>query len=211
MCDQIKSKLTSLRDVPNRIECPLIYHLDVGAMYPNIILTNRLQVRQTPASGLRSSRLTPNCCLPIAPQPSAMVDEATCAACDFNKPGANCQRKMAWQWRGEFSECQPGVGGVVSRVWALFSFMDSRPACPSLPPVPASRSEYHRIQHQLESEKFPALTAEGPTRAFHELSREEQAKYEKRRLAGEQPGGRSVTNPSSPARGTSWGCVGAAA
>lgn len=34
----------SLKEVPNRIECPLIYHLDVGAMYPNIILTNRLQV-----------------------------------------------------------------------------------------------------------------------------------------------------------------------
>uniref|UniRef100_A0A8C5Y0F9 DNA polymerase epsilon catalytic subunit n=1 Tax=Microcebus murinus TaxID=30608 RepID=A0A8C5Y0F9_MICMU len=126
VCDQIKAKLTSLKDVPNRIECPLIYHLDVGAMYPNIILTNRLQ-------------------------PSAMVDEATCAACDFNKPGANCQRKMAWQWRGEF--------------------------------MPASRSEYHRIQHQLESEKFPPLFPEGPARAFHELSREEQAKYEKKRLA----------------------------
>uniref|UniRef100_A0A8C8ZMW8 DNA polymerase epsilon catalytic subunit n=1 Tax=Prolemur simus TaxID=1328070 RepID=A0A8C8ZMW8_PROSS len=126
VCDQIKTKLTSLKDVPNRIECPLIYHLDVGAMYPNIILTNRLQ-------------------------PSAMVDEATCAACDFNKPGANCQRRMAWQWRGEF--------------------------------MPASRSEYHRIQHQLESEKFPPLFPEGPARAFHELSREEQAKYEKKRLA----------------------------
>uniref|UniRef100_A0A2K6NW00 DNA polymerase epsilon catalytic subunit n=1 Tax=Rhinopithecus roxellana TaxID=61622 RepID=A0A2K6NW00_RHIRO len=126
VCDEIKSKLASLKDLPSRIECPLIYHLDVGAMYPNIILTNRLQ-------------------------PSAMVDEATCAACDFNKPGANCQRKMAWQWRGEF--------------------------------MPASRSEYHRIQHQLESEKFPALFPEGPARAFHELSREEQAKYEKRRLA----------------------------
>ncbi|NP_035262.2 DNA polymerase epsilon catalytic subunit A [Mus musculus] len=126
VCEQIKTKLTSLKDVPNRIECPLIYHLDVGAMYPNIILTNRLQ-------------------------PSAIVDEATCAACDFNKPGASCQRKMAWQWRGEF--------------------------------MPASRSEYHRIQHQLESEKFPPLFPEGPARAFHELSREEQAKYEKRRLA----------------------------
>lgn len=54
-------------------------------------------------------------------------------------------------------------------------------------PVPASRSEYHRIQHQLESEKFPPLFPEGPVRAFHELSREEQAKYEKRRLAGEHP------------------------
>uniref|UniRef100_F6ZFB6 DNA polymerase epsilon catalytic subunit n=1 Tax=Ornithorhynchus anatinus TaxID=9258 RepID=F6ZFB6_ORNAN len=126
VCDEIKTKLTSLKEVPNRIECPLIYHLDVGAMYPNIILTNRLQ-------------------------PSAMVDEATCAACDFNKPGANCQRKMAWQWRGEF--------------------------------MPASRSEYHRIQQQLESEKFPPLFPDRPARAFHELSREEQAKYEKKRLA----------------------------
>lgn len=45
VCDEIKAKLTSLKEVPNRIECPLIYHLDVGAMYPNIILTNRLQVQ----------------------------------------------------------------------------------------------------------------------------------------------------------------------
>ncbi|XP_075685545.1 DNA polymerase epsilon catalytic subunit A [Rhinoderma darwinii] len=126
VCDEIKRKLNSLKEVPNRIECPLIYHLDVGAMYPNIILTNRLQ-------------------------PSAMVDEVTCAACDFNKPGATCQRKMTWQWRGEL--------------------------------MPASRSEYHRIQQQLESEKFPSLFPGQRPRAFHELTREEQAKYEKKRLA----------------------------
>lgn len=41
ICEQIKEKLRNLRDTPNRIENPLIYHLDVGAMYPNIILTNR--------------------------------------------------------------------------------------------------------------------------------------------------------------------------
>jgi DNA polymerase epsilon subunit 1 len=34
-----------LRDSPLREESPIIYHLDVGAMYPNIILTNRLQVK----------------------------------------------------------------------------------------------------------------------------------------------------------------------
>lgn len=42
--DQIRAQLESLRDVPNREECPLIYHLDVAAMYPNIILTNRCTV-----------------------------------------------------------------------------------------------------------------------------------------------------------------------
>lgn len=56
----------------------------------------------------------------------------------------------------------------------------------SVPAVPASRSEFHRIQQQLESEKFPPYLPNGPPRAFHSLNREEQAKHEKKRLAGEQ-------------------------
>lgn len=59
---EIKNALQELYDAPNRLEQPVIFHLDVGAMYPNIILTNRLQ-------------------------PSSMVNETDCAACDFNKPG----------------------------------------------------------------------------------------------------------------------------
>jgi DNA polymerase epsilon subunit 1 len=38
---EIVCSLEMLRDCPNREELPAIYHLDVGAMYPNIILTNR--------------------------------------------------------------------------------------------------------------------------------------------------------------------------
>ena len=125
VCDEIKEKLCELRDTPARLENPIIYHLDVGAMYPNIILTNRLQ-------------------------PSAMVDEADCAACDFNKPGATCQRRMPWMWRGEI--------------------------------IPASRSEFQRIQQQLETEKFPPQYPGGQQRAFHELSKEERANTEKKRL-----------------------------
>eukprot|EP00043_Microstomoeca_roanoka_P015073 m.150253 g.150253 ORF g.150253 m.150253 type:complete len:2376 (-) comp16169_c0_seq1:102-7229(-) len=75
---EIQKRLEDLRDNPYRQEVPLIYHLDVAAMYPNIILTNRLQ-------------------------PPAMVDETMCAACAFNKPESNCQRKMQWKWRGEIS------------------------------------------------------------------------------------------------------------
>ena len=67
-----------LRDRPKRVEKPYIYHLDVGAMYPNIILTNRLQ-------------------------PSAIVDNATCAACDFNQAKNDCKRRMDWVWRGDYN------------------------------------------------------------------------------------------------------------
>ena len=72
----IVAKLEALRDNPNQSATPLIYHLDVAAMYPNIILTNRLQ-------------------------PPAMVTEDVCAACDYNRPGKTCLREMEWLWRGE--------------------------------------------------------------------------------------------------------------
>eukprot|EP00906_Rhabdomonas_costata_P026496 RCo037721 len=75
--DQIVAKLSALRDTPRRLEKPLIYHLDVGAMYPNIILTNRLQ-------------------------PPSMVTEEDCAACAHNRPENRCRRVMDWVWRGEF-------------------------------------------------------------------------------------------------------------
>ncbi|MCD7471233.1 DNA polymerase epsilon catalytic subunit A [Datura stramonium] len=72
----IMEKLMKLQDNPLREECPLIYHLDVAAMYPNIILTNRLQ-------------------------PPSIVSDEICTACDFNRPGKNCLRKLEWVWRGE--------------------------------------------------------------------------------------------------------------
>jgi DNA polymerase epsilon subunit 1 len=73
----IEARLIQLRDTPNRSENPLIYHLDVASMYPNIMTTNRLQ-------------------------PDSMISEADCAACDFNHKGKTCDRRLPWAWRGEF-------------------------------------------------------------------------------------------------------------
>ncbi|KAK4556442.1 DNA polymerase epsilon catalytic subunit [Recurvomyces mirabilis] len=74
---QIAERLVQLKTTPNRHEKPSIYHLDVASMYPNIMTTNRLQ-------------------------PDSMIDESVCAACDFNRPGKTCDRRMPWSWRGEF-------------------------------------------------------------------------------------------------------------
>lgn len=73
----IRRALEELRDNPLRTDKPLIYHLDVAAMYPNIMLSNRLQ-------------------------PDSVVTEAMCAVCDFNRPGKTCDRRMTWAWRGEY-------------------------------------------------------------------------------------------------------------
>lgn len=74
---QITEKLISLKEAPSRTETPLIYHVDVASMYPNIMTTNRLQ-------------------------PDSMVSERDCAMCDFNRPGKDCDRRLPWAWRGEF-------------------------------------------------------------------------------------------------------------
>lgn len=75
--EQIASRLRNLKETPDRNERPLIYHLDVASMYPNIMTTNRLQ-------------------------PDSMIQESDCAACDFNRPGKNCDRRLPWAWRGEY-------------------------------------------------------------------------------------------------------------
>lgn len=62
---------------------PLIYHLDVGAMYPNIILSNRLQ-------------------------PTAIVNETICSACLYNNPENRCKRVLSWEWRGELYPLKKG-------------------------------------------------------------------------------------------------------
>ena len=50
--------------------------------------------------------------------------------------------------------------------------------------VPASRSEYHHIKHQLEAENIPGESPGDPPRSFHSLPPVEQARLEKKRLAG---------------------------
>lgn len=74
---QIVEQLMQLKSAPKTSQKPSIYHLDVASMYPNIMTTNRLQ-------------------------PDSMIQESDCAACDFNRPGKTCDRRMPWSWRGEF-------------------------------------------------------------------------------------------------------------
>ncbi|KAL8708023.1 MAG: hypothetical protein Q9220_007019 [cf. Caloplaca sp. 1 TL-2023] len=85
---QIAEKLMDLKNIPNRSEKPSIYHLDVASMYPNIMTTNRLQ-------------------------PDSMIEESDCAACDFNRPGKKCDRRMPWSWRGEFLPAQKNEYNMV--------------------------------------------------------------------------------------------------
>ncbi|EYC25275.1 hypothetical protein Y032_0012g1799 [Ancylostoma ceylanicum] len=82
-CAEVQETFDSLLAIPARMENPRIYHLDVGAMYPNIILTNRLQ-------------------------PCAMVNEEICMACTYNRPDAKCKRVMNWEWRGELTPATRG-------------------------------------------------------------------------------------------------------
>lgn len=103
--NEIKAKLEDLRDNPTRKEQPLIYHVDVASMYPNIMTSNRLQ-------------------------PDSMKSEEDCAACDFNRPGKNCDRRLPWAWRGEYFPAQQNEYGMVKRTLQNETFPGARPWLP---------------------------------------------------------------------------------
>ncbi|KAI5855289.1 DNA polymerase epsilon catalytic subunit A [Tricharina praecox] len=88
--EQIEAKLLELKVLPQRNERPSIYHLDVASMYPNIMTTNRLQ-------------------------PDSMIEEADCAACDFNRPGKTCDRRLPWAWRGEYLPAKRDEYNMIKR------------------------------------------------------------------------------------------------
>ncbi|KAK3818962.1 MAG: DNA polymerase epsilon catalytic subunit A [Benniella sp.] len=98
----ITAPLMDLRDRPNRMENPNVYHLDVAAMYPNIILTNRLQ-------------------------PDSIIDESACAACDFNKVGKDCDRRMTWSWRGEYFPAKKSEYNMIKNQLESERFPGKRP------------------------------------------------------------------------------------
>lgn len=98
---QISEKLLDLKNNPSRHEVPSIYHLDVASMYPNIMITNRLQ-------------------------PDSMIDESDCAACDFNRPGKTCDRRMPWAWRGEFLPAKRDEYNMIRRATTNERFPSQR-------------------------------------------------------------------------------------
>ena len=90
---------------PIRTDTPLIYHLDVAAMYPNIMLSNRLQ-------------------------PDSVVDEGVCAVCDYNRPGKTCDRRMTWAWRGEFFPARRDEFNMIKHALNHEDFPPKKPGGP---------------------------------------------------------------------------------
>ncbi|KAI9441331.1 hypothetical protein H4582DRAFT_2206338 [Lactarius indigo] len=102
---EIRTALEGLRDNPLRTDKPLIYHLDVAAMYPNIMLSNRLQ-------------------------PDSVIDESVCAVCDYNRPGKTCDRRLTWAWRGEFFPARRDEFNMIRHALNQESFPPKRPGGP---------------------------------------------------------------------------------
>lgn len=120
---EIQTMLEELRDNPLRADTPLIYHLDVAAMYPNIMLSNRLQ-------------------------PDSVVTEADCAACDFNRPGKQCQRRMKWAWRGEFFPASLGEYKMIRNALENESFPPKWPGKPERRFADLAPSEQTALLHK---------------------------------------------------------------
>ena len=121
--DEIQAALEKLRDNPLRTDKPLIYHLDVAAMYPNIMLSNRLQ-------------------------PDSVVDESVCAVCDFNRPGKTCDRRLTWAWRGEFFPARRDEFNMIRHALNQETFPPKRPGDPSRRFTDLSQAEQTALTHK---------------------------------------------------------------
>lgn len=120
---QIQSALEEMRDNPLRFDKPLIYHLDVAAMYPNIMLSNRLQ-------------------------PDSVVDESVCAVCDYNRPGKKCDRRMTWAWRGEYFPAQRDEYNMVRHALNQEMFPPRKPGGPQRRYMDLTQTEQTALLHK---------------------------------------------------------------
>ena len=120
---QIQSKLEEMRDNPMRFDKPLIYHLDVAAMYPNIMLSNRLQ-------------------------PDSVVDESVCAVCDYNRPGKTCDRRLTWAWRGEYFPAQRDEYNMVRHALNQEMFPPKKPGLPPRRYMDLTQTEQTALLHK---------------------------------------------------------------
>lgn len=103
-----------------------------------------------------------------------MVDEATCAACDFNKPGAACQRRMTWQWRGEISK-SVSTCTAEYQSWgfiSLFLFFHSASQPQWVPSHPAATGvgEIPTVFPERPAEGVPRAQQRGAGQAWEETT-----------------------------------------
>ncbi|KAL8432970.1 hypothetical protein Efla_001178 [Eimeria flavescens] len=80
----IKERLFKLQNSPFLKARPVLLHLDVAAMYPNIILTHRLQ-------------------------PPAIKTQQQCRECPWYEQASECQRRLRWRRKLEVSPAEKGA------------------------------------------------------------------------------------------------------
>ncbi|RPD52604.1 hypothetical protein L227DRAFT_620871, partial [Lentinus tigrinus ALCF2SS1-6] len=113
-----RAKLENMRDPPHG----QVTHLSLGFYRPNIMLFDRLR-------------------------PDSVVDEATCAVCDLNRPGNNCHRRMTWAWREEFFPARRDEFNTIKHALNQETFPSQKPGGPQCKFVELSQSDQTALLH----------------------------------------------------------------
>ncbi|KAI5180633.1 DNA polymerase epsilon subunit 1 [Nematocida sp. AWRm80] len=122
----IAQKLTNLAQLKQGVLYPHIYHLDVGAMYPNIILTNRLQ-------------------------PVAITTDKNCSHCVYYNDKANCQREMNWKVRAEvYPVDEKTVNALRKKAYAYNSIQSSKSKETKTLSETKSNDRFRGVEHKLK-------------------------------------------------------------
>ena len=112
-------------------------------------------------------------------QPSSIVSDEICTACDFNRPGKICLRKLEWVWRGEAFMAKKrfifllldycwGISGKTISYNCVWMFLNSI-------------SDYYHLKRQIESELVDGEDSKF-SKSFTDLPKAEQQQKLKERL-----------------------------
>ncbi|OWB70657.1 hypothetical protein B5S31_g336 [[Candida] boidinii] len=142
---EIKTQLLQLKANPKRHEKPLIYHVDVASMYPNIMTTNRLQ-------------------------PDSMKTEKDCAACDFNRPGKQCDRRLNWSWRGEYYPAEMNEYSMIKNALRNETFPPRRPGLP--------RRTFDELSYADQVTHIKKRTSDYSRKVYHRIKQSEVVERE---------------------------------
>ncbi|GMG37407.1 unnamed protein product [Ambrosiozyma monospora] len=143
--EQVKQELLELKANPKRSETPLIYHVDVASMYPNIMTSNRLQ-------------------------PDSMKSEKDCAACDFNRPGKTCDRRLTWAWRGEYYPAEMNEYHMIKNAAQSESFPPRRPGLP--------RRTFDELSDAEQANHIKKRISDYSRKVYHRIKQSETAERE---------------------------------
>ena len=113
-----------------------------------------------------------------------MIEEADCAACDFNRPGKTCDRRLPWAWRGEYLPAKRDEYNMIKRALENETFPGRFPNQP--------RRTWHDMAEEDQAAMVKKRLKEAAEQTTGQFRRKQHRHFASRHRACAQAAGRTL-------------------